>query len=150
MRALRIALIVGASCHRELPATTVQLQALPAQHGVTATPGTAEESACAPPALEVVGIDERGALDKGRFEKALGDARAFAERCCTGDEAGNGTVTVTVAPQGYTTQVDIEPEPLATGPTGACVYASFHRVTTVSFTGEAATLAVPLRLRTTE
>lgn len=106
----------------------------------------AEDLTCKPAALAVVGADDSGALDLQAFERALGEARAFAERCCTGDESGAADVAVTLAPQGYETTVAVTPEALARGPTGACIHASFHRVTAAAFHGDPVTRHVAVAL----
>ncbi len=54
-------------------------------------------------------------------------------------------VLVTVSPEGYSTNVSVTPE--SSGPTNACLYATFHRVMTKPFQGDPLTVRVPVHVR---
>ncbi len=120
------------------PPQHVEIAPLPSHEGATGS-ASLDELACKPPALEPVEIDHLG--------DALAGARDFAQRCCSGDESGDATVRVTASPSGYQTQIDIEPENLSAGATGACVHAIFHRVIVKPFEGAEKTASVVVRLR---
>jgi hypothetical protein len=137
MRAARCMLLFA--CAHE-PASHVEILPLPSGHADDASVAWPEEPGCEPEALEVVETGANGALDTAMLRDRLGAARKFAERCCTGDESGDATVSVTFAPEGYGTTVSVEPVRLATGAPGACLSASFHRVTTKSFSGAPVTV----------
>jgi hypothetical protein len=126
------------------------VELLPARASPTADASIAwptDDPQCEPKPLAVVGVDDHGAIDDTMLRQGLDSARAFAERCCTGDESGDATVRVTAASEGFTTTVAIEPDNLSTGPTGACLHASFHRVTTKAFTGSPVTVIVVVHVR---
>ncbi len=147
---LLVALAVFVSCSRDSPVQRVELAPAPtatASEVAEVPTNPPNEPACKPEALAAVGTDGSGHLDGATFRQALEAAKGFAERCCNGDESGDATVVVTVSPDGYATDVKIEPERLAAGPTGACLYASFHRVVTSSFKGTAVTVSVPVHVR---
>jgi hypothetical protein len=149
---LLAASLVGAlvACSRDLPVQRVDLAPAPtatASEVAEAPTNPPNEPACKPEALVAVGADGSGRLDAAMLKQAIDLAKGFAERCCNGDESGDATVVVTVSPDGYATEVKIEPELLATGPTGACLYASFHRVVTKSFQGSAVSVTVPVHVR---
>lgn len=136
-------LVLGAAaCAHEAPVQRVQLPVAPV---LTAQPPV-DEGSCKAVALTPVGLDSSDALDTGELRAALESARDFAERCCSGDESGTATVLVTVSPEGYATEVKIEPDNLADGPTGSCLYGSFHRVTTRAFRGTPMTVSVDVRV----
>lgn len=134
-----MALVVA--CARERPPQQVELPAAPSG------PIDDGEGSCEPAPLDPVGVDESGALDVGALKKTLERARDFAQRCCNGDAAGTATVVVTVQPEGYGTDVVVEPDRLAEGPTGSCLHGSFHRVVTRPFKGVAMTVRVPVRVK---
>jgi hypothetical protein len=95
----------------------------------------------------VIEPDASGRLNEAALRPRLLASKAFAERCCAGDESGDVVVTVTVQPEGYDTQVALEPELSATGPTRACVVGSFRRVLAKAYQGAALTVTVPLHLK---
>jgi hypothetical protein len=120
------------------PPQHVEIAPLPS-HEEPARSASLDELGCKPRALEPVDIDRLG--------DALAGARDFAQRCCSGDESGDATVHVTASPSGYQTRIDIEPENLSAGATGACVHAVFHRVIIRPFEGAEKTESVVVRLR---
>ncbi|HEY1960736.1 MAG TPA: hypothetical protein VGH28_34225 [Polyangiaceae bacterium] len=122
---------------------------LPPAPTASADPHTAslDDLACKPHGLVAIDPDPSGALDAVGLNAALLSARDFAQRCCAGDETGDATVRVTVSPEGYDTRVEITPENLAGGATGACVYASFHRVVVKGYRGEPSTTDIVVRIR---
>jgi len=134
------ALVFGAllACGTKPPAQHVEIQPLPGHDGATAS-ASLDELECKPPALAPIEVDQLG--------DALASARDFAQRCCSGDETGDATIRVTVSPSGYEAQIAIEPDALASGATGACVHAIFHRVLVKPFEGAARTESVVVRLR---
>ena len=134
-------LVFVAACACERPAQQVELPPAPSR------PIDDGEGSCEPEPLEPVGVDESGALDTSALKKSLEQARDFAQRCCNGDAAGTATVIVTVQPEGYGTEVVVEPDRLAEGPTGSCLHGSFHRVATRPFKGVAMTVRVPVRVK---
>jgi hypothetical protein len=139
-----------AACSRDSPVQRVELAPAPtttASEVAEVPTNPPNEPACVPEALVAIGVDGSGHLDQAMLKQATDSAKGFAERCCNGDESGDATVLVTVSPDGYATDVKIEPERLAAGPTGACLYASFHRVVTTSFKGAAITVSVPVHVR---
>ena len=141
----RAALALLAACGSP-PATRVELPPPPTASASPTTPPL-DELACKPHGLVAIDPAPSGALDEIRLNEALLSARDFAQRCCGGDETGDATVRVTVTPAGYETTVAIDPENLAGGATGACLYASFHRVVVKSYSGEPKTVSVVVRVR---
>ncbi len=149
-RGPHVFLVVLASCgHDSGPAQHVELTPLPVsstREGDSPTPQALEEPSCKPADIVAIESDSAGVLDMPKLREALSSAQAFAQRCCNGDEAGDASVRVTLAPAGYETSVSIEPERLASAATGACIHAIFHRVVTRSFSGSPFTVTVPVHV----
>ena len=139
---------IAALCACGAPAATrVELPPVAASAGDDRATPSLDDLACKPHGLVAIDADASGGLDVIRLNQAMLSARDFAQRCCRGDESGDATVRVTVAPEGYQTDVAIEPATLAEGATGACLRASFHRVVVKSFQGDAKTVSIEVRIR---
>ena len=141
-----IALLAAVVACGGAPATHVEIPPPAQAAGDDRATPSLDELACKPHGLVAIDADASGALDVIRLNAAMLSARDFAQRCCRGDESGDATVRVTVAPEGYQTDVAIEPAGLADGATGACLRASFHRVVVKSFRGEAKTVSIDVRI----
>jgi hypothetical protein len=134
-----------AACHSESHVARVEI-ALPLPAVGSQDDASAEgDDWCKPEALDAIGLTASGALDTAALRKVLDRAAAFSMRCCAGDDDEDALVTVTVSPEGYATTVKVSPE--ESSPAHACVYATFHRVITRGFSGDAVSVQVPLRLR---
>jgi hypothetical protein len=143
VRIIFIVCILAGSCSHGTGSQRVEILPVPsATASEAALSWPSEDEACKPESIDVVDLD--GAPDA--LSRPLAAARRFAERCCVGDESGDAIVTVTFAPEGYGTTVAIEPERLASGPTGACLSASFHRVTTRTFAGDERKVTIPVHV----
>lgn len=138
--------LVAVSCggatvqHVDLPPPVASASSAPSTEPL-------DELVCKPHGLVAIDPDPSGALDAIRLNQALLSARDFAQRCCNGDETGDATVRVTVSPDGYQTDVVVEPESLAGGATGACLYASFHRVIVKAYRGTSMTIPIAVHVR---
>ncbi len=120
------------------PPAHVDIQPLPSHEESNETKSL-DDLACEPRALSPIAVND--------LEAALSAQRDFAQRCCTGDESGDATVQVTVAPAGYETRITIEPERMRAGATGACVHGTFHRVLVLPFDGAEKTASVVVHIR---
>lgn len=146
---MRLALVSAfalAACASR-PAQRVDL--LPVPSATTAEDGVhepLEEIACKPQSLVALEPLSTGGLDEGHLREALLAARDFAQRCCSGDDVGDATVLVTVDPEGYQTKVTVQPEALSSGPAGACIYATFHRLLVKAYSGTPITVSVAVHL----
>ena len=141
------ALVILASCARSAtPVEHVEILPLP-QATATAIEAADpdEDPQCKNEALTPVAADANGELDKAELRRVIARSLEFATRCCSGDEEKDAMVLVTVSPEGYTTTVSVTPE--STGPTNACLYATFHRVMTKPFQGDPLTVRVPIHVR---
>ena len=136
------------ACAHEPAPTRVDLEPLPTVAPAEELDASIddEDPRCRPQPLAVIEPDVSGALNASVLRARLLAAKAFAERCCTGDESGDVVVKVTVKPEGYDTSVDLEPELSAGGPTRACIVGTFRRVIAKSFQGSALTVTVPLHI----
>lgn len=133
------------ACGPAAPAQHVEIAPLPTPNGAIDSPHVEPDAACKPETLEPIDADASGALDTAALRRVLASSMAFAKRCCSGDEEEDAVVAVTVSPGGYSTEVSVTPE--SSGPTNACLYATFHRVITKSFSGDPITVRVPLHIK---
>jgi hypothetical protein len=146
VRIASFAVTVLVCCAHNAPPVE-RIEILPAIGGdVASASGTLDDASCQPEAFDPIDADGTGALDRAHLRRTLDSARAFCQRCCNGLDAVDANVVVTLLPEGFTTEVTIQPEPLGSTPTGACLYASFHRVTTKAFHGDAVTTSVQVRI----
>ncbi len=143
-------LFIGVVACGSASSQTQRVEILPPVHSTVASEASpenpAQDAQCKPEALAAIEPDASGGLDGPAVHQALESARTFAQRCCNGDVGGEASVTVTISPEGYTTGVSIAPDALAAAATGACVYASFHRVIAKAFSGGALTVTIPVRV----
>lgn len=142
-----LAVLTVVACARERPAARVELAPLPSvapPAELVAKPD--DNPACEPGPLAVVEPDPDGGPSALALRERISAAKAFAERCCTGDETGELRVTVTLAPDGYETKVDLAPPPDGASPARACVAGAFHRIIAKGFPGDPVTVIVPVHL----
>lgn len=138
--------VLRAGCAAHANANEARVVLPPPPTTTESDAGATEPDACRPEALAPVDVND-GEPDPRQLTESVERARVFAERCCVGDSAETATVTVTLGPEGYSTDVTVEPSAVSETPSGACLRGSFHRVTTRAFRGSPRVTRVLVHLR---